>query len=111
MRYLKWAPRTSFGKFPNDLPIDKRLSDGAKVLYMYLVTLRSTLEYSDKFICLALDISQSMLSRRKKELRDVGLICSKQDGIRKHKCFIGFYDCPADTVEAKLKEQEAKTNI
>jgi hypothetical protein len=111
MLYFRYKPKKSFCQVSNEVLKDQRLSEGARLLYAYLSSLKQGRPFSDKFICLDFGISQAMLTRRKKELKDVDLIHIKNTGIRSHSCFIGYPGCRASTVEELITLEDAKTNI
>jgi len=74
--------------------IDKKvmtldMSNGAKVLYAYMSGLKNGSAYSDKYLCMALKMSQAMLTRRKAELKSSGLLIVEQIQPRVYVAYIG----------------------
>ena len=67
-----------FTKVDKAIFTDRRLTDGAKVLYAYLLGLRSGANFVDKYVMKGLGITQQVLTKRKKELKDARLIETEQ---------------------------------
>lgn len=102
-------PNTCFTKIDKGVFTDKRLTDGAKVLYGYLCGLRNGANFSDNYIMEAMDISKPSLARRKRELTEYGLILVDQIAPRVYVIYIGFSRCSAAQVKEQwLKEDDAK---
>lgn len=81
------------------------ISDGAKVLYGYLCGLRNGASFSDKYIMKAMDVSQTVLTRRKKELKDKDLILVDQISPKVYIAYIGHTTQGASEVKrAWVKE-------
>lgn len=85
---------------------DRRLSDGAKVLYGYLKGLKNGANYNDKYLLKALNTSQASLTRRKKELKDADLIMIDQVTPRLYVIYIGHTKMTASEVKARWKTEE-----
>ena len=84
------------------------ISDGAKVLYAYLVGLRTGANFNDKYILKAMIISQRALTNRKKELKDAGLILMEQITPRIYIIYIGHTRLSAlDVKNQWIKEEDA----
>jgi len=83
------------------------LSDGAKVLYGYLCGLRNGANFTDPYMQTALQISQVVLSRRKKELKAAGLILVEQLGPRVYVVYIGHSKMSAEMVKASWTYEDA----
>lgn len=93
-----WAGYT---KFDRKVFTKRGLSDGAKVLYGYLAGMRSGANYTDKYVLTALSISQAVLTRRKKELKDANLILMDRLDLRTYALYVGRSGMPA----AKVKDE------
>ena len=85
------------------------LSDGAKVLHGYLAGLRDADNFSDTYILKALDTSQTVLTRRKKELKDHGLILVDQISPRVYVLYVGNTKESAEHVKLTWITEEDKT--
>ena len=92
-------PTREYTKIDRHVFTQRGLTDGAKVLYGYLCGLRNGASFSDTYIMKALDISQTVLTRRKKELKDADLILVDQLGPRVYVIYIGFSNFPASKVK------------
>jgi len=100
-------PSSQFTRVDKRVFVDRNLSDGAKVLYGYMLGLRNGQNFSDKYIMKALDISKVVLARRKKELKDRDLILVEQIAPRVYFLYIGYSTCPASKVrETWISEEE-----
>jgi|TARA_B110000902_G_scaffold198371_1_gene225164 hypothetical protein len=95
MHIKKSLPRDKFTKISNLIFSDPMLSDGAKVLYGFLASMPNGKTIVDGYILKALKVSQPVLTRRKKELKDSGLIMMVQLAPRVHDLYIGFPGCSA----------------
>lgn len=100
------APNYAFTRVDRRVFTNPKLSDGAKVLYGYLIGLKSGQNFSDKYIMKALDISKVVLARRKKELKEQDLILVEQVTARLYFIYIGFTDYPASKVKAHWLSEE-----
>lgn len=103
-------PYKSFTKIDRYVFADRDLSDGAKVLYGYMCGLRNGANFSDKYIQAALDLSQPVLARRKRELTKAGLIMVEQISARIYVIYIGFKGYPAEQVKTDWEKEEDKYN-
>ena len=89
----KGLPNTKRGdwtKYDNQVFRIKGLTDGAKVLYGFLASLRSGDEFTDTFVMNGLHISQKTLTNRKRELKELGLILIEKTGLRGYVMYIGY---------------------
>ena len=101
-------PSDKFVKFDRAVFTLHTLSDGATRLYGYLCSLRNGANFSDKYITTALKISQAVLTRRKKELKDHQLIMIDQLTPRIYIIYIGHTRLPASEVKNQwVKEEDA----
>lgn len=91
-------PTHSYTKIDRHVFTSRDLTDGAKVLYGYLAGLKNGASFSDKYVLKALNISQSVLTRRKKELKDAGLILMDQVSPRVYVLYIGHTGMAAGLV-------------
>jgi len=82
-------PGSNFVKFDNNIFLNQNLTDGAKVLYGYLCGLRNGAGYTDKIIVDSMKISKTILTRRKKELKNEGLLLVDQISPRVFVAYIG----------------------
>lgn len=82
--------RGNYTKYDNKVFMIKGMSDGAKVVYGFLASLKSGEEFNDVFVCNGLGIKQRTLTRRKQELRDAGLIYMVQTGLKSYVMYIGY---------------------
>lgn len=83
------AITSNYTKMDNAVFTLKTISDGAKVLYGYLAGLKDGANFSDTYIMAAMEWSQTSLTRKKKELKDAGLIHAVQIRPRLHVLYIG----------------------
>lgn len=94
-------------KYDRKVFTNRELSDGAKVLYGYILGLRRGDQFSDTYILKAMGISQQSLTRRKAELKKAGLITVEQLSSRLFIMFVGHSKKPADVVRKEwLDEQD-----
>lgn len=98
MLIIKRSINTRFTKVDNKLFYCNSLSDGAKALYGFLLTLYEQKQYNDNYIKKTLEISKDTLKRRKKELKEHDLILIKPIGPRFFGLFIGNFSYPASKV-------------
>lgn len=95
----KNLPKQCYTKLDNKVFILPGLTDAAKVLYGYLASLRTGQDYSDKFLINAMGIGQATLTRRKRELKKVGLIMAEKTSMRTSVLYIGSTQMPANVVK------------
>jgi len=100
------CPTKSFTRVDRRVFTMPNLSDGAKVLYGYLIGLKSGQNFSDVYISKALGISKVVLSRRKRELKNYDLILVEQISARLYFIYIGFTDYPASAVRDRWISME-----
>ena len=93
--------RSHYTKIDRYVFTDRRLTDGAKVLYGYVAGLKSGSNFSDKYIMKALAVSKAVLYRRKRELIDTGLILIDKIDMRTYVLYVGFSTCSAEQVKAQ----------
>lgn len=94
-----WIPDRSYTKVDRDVFTHRDLSDGACRLYGYLCGLRNGANFTDAYVMKVLGISQTVLSRRKKELKDLGLLLIDQIAPRVYVAYIGTTTIRASKVK------------
>jgi len=104
MHIKKSLPNRSFTKMDNRIFVDPNLSDGAIRLYGFLASLPNGKTIVDKYIMKSMDISQRVLSRRKSELKEAGLIYMEQLAPRVYDLYIGYPDMPAKKVREHWRD-------
>lgn len=92
-------PTKSFIRIDRHVYTDRRLSDGAKVLYGYLCGLVNGAVICDKYIIKAMGISQAVLTKRKRELKDTELLLVDQISPRLYVAYIGYSTLSAGEVK------------
>lgn len=102
----KALPKDSYTKMDNKVFTDQRLSDGAKVLYGYLASLRTGANFTDDYIVKAMGISKRALANRKKELKQAGLILIDQVSMRIYVIYIGHTRFSAEKVKQTWIEED-----
>lgn len=98
-------PHNSYTKVDRHVFTIHELTDGACRLYGYLCGLRNGANFTDRYILKALDISQAVLTRRKKELKDMDLILVDQVDLRTYVVYIGHSRLPASDVKKSWVEE------
>ena len=99
---------TGYTKVDKQVFVDTRLSNGARVLYGYLAGLHDAQNYTDKYLIKALKISQQVLTKRKKELKDVGLIMVEQVEPRLYVLYLGNTKMSVHKTKQKWLELESR---
>ena len=99
-----------FTKVDNALFTTRKLSDGAKILYGYLLSVNKNKQYSDNYIMKALGIGKTTLTRRKQELKALDLISIKQTGAREYYLFIGRLNYSASLVKHEWEKEHKRIN-
>jgi len=99
MLIRKSLARECYSKIDNKVWTNTELSDGAIRLYGYLASLRTGQEFVDRYILKSMGISQRVLTNRKKELKNAGLILSDRTGAKSYVLYIGSSDRPASYVK------------
>ena len=96
---------SGYAKVDNQIAMRRNISDGAFRLYAYFIALKNGDNFIDKFIMKGLGISQATLTKRKKELKDAGLIESERLASREYILWVGDSQMPAKAFMAveKLK--------
>ena len=97
--YVKYDPR---------IFLIKGLSDGAKVLYGYMSSMRNGSDFSDIFFMRGLSLSETAYRRRKKELVEVGLLLVDRVGLKQYIMYIGFIGFKAEAVRTMWLKQETE---
>ena len=95
-----------YTKYDRHVFTDQRLTDGAKVLYGYLAGLQNGARKNDKYIMIAMGISQAVLTKRKKELKETDLILVDRIAPREYVLYIGTTDVPASAMKKYWEEEE-----
>ena len=109
----KGLPNSAHGnytKLDNAVFRIRGMSDGAKVLYGFLASLKSGEEFNDHFVMEGLQISQKTLTSRKRELKDAGLILVEKIGLRGYVMYIGYVDFNAYKVKEHWAYVHSKAN-
>lgn len=107
--YIKRAPiYKTFTKIDKRVIENSKLSDGAKVLYMYLSGLHPSMDFTDGYLMKVLGLSRRAIANRKKELKDVDLIDIEQLGPRIYMMYIGNTGTPASAVKAEWVREKQK---
>lgn len=99
-------PTKRFTKLDRRVFSNKAITDGSVRLYGYLCGLRNGACFSDGYIKKALGISQTVLTRRKKELKDHDLLLIEQISPRVYIGYIGYTNMGAQEVKDLWKEDE-----
>lgn len=99
-------PINKYTKIDRRVFANKQISDGAVRLYGYLCGLRNGANCNDSYIMKALDISQPVLYRRKRELKNLGLLLIEKISPKVHVAYIGHSSLTATMVKQKWKEDE-----
>ncbi len=99
-------PTSKFTRIDRKVFTNTKLTDGATRLYGYLCGLRNGANFSDKYIMMALDISQAVLTKRKKELKDIDLILVDQITARMYVIYIGHSSFSASEVKAGWNRED-----
>ena len=99
-------PHKQYIKVDRKVFINPNLSDGAKTLYGYLCGLRNGANFSDSYITKALRISQAVLTRRKRELKEADLILVDQVSPRIYVIYIGHSTYPASEVKSRWVNED-----
>ena len=107
--YIKRAPVVKpFTQIDKRVIENKKLSDGAKVLYMYLSGLHLSTDFTDGYLMKVLGLSRRAIANRKKELKDCDLIYIEQLGPRIFMMYIGNTKNPASEVKKWWDEEKKK---
>lgn len=99
-------PTSGFTRIDRTVFTHPGLTDGATRLYGYLCGLRNGASFSDKYIMTAMNISQAVLTKRKRELKDTNLILVDQISPRVYVIYIGYRRMPASQVKAIWENEE-----
>lgn len=102
----KFVPKERYNVVDRHVFTRRDLSYPAKSLYGYLAGLRSGANFSDEYLMKAMDMSKNTLARRKKELKDAGLILVEQIKPRVFAIYIGTSEYPANSVKAHWASME-----
>lgn len=86
-------------KVDNDIFWNRNLSEGAKLLYCFLASLRNAHDFNEEYAMNALKLSDKTLRSRKKELTDAGLILLDRVGKFKYFLYIGHSGFKASEVK------------
>jgi hypothetical protein len=96
----KGTPRERFTKVSNAIVCDSSLSDGAIRLYCLYASLPNGKNITDAYISKVLGITDKTITRRKKELKEAGLLLVHRLAPNVYDIFIGYAEMPA----VKVKE-------
>ncbi len=100
-----YLPSDNYTKIDRKVFTDRDLSDGAVRLYGYLCSLRNGSNFSDTYIIKALNISSDTLARRKRELKERGLILVEQIMPRCYVIYIGYIGYSAELVKKQWEHE------
>ena len=101
-----YKPTECYTKIDRRVITNPELSDGAIRLYCYLCGLMNGANFSDTYLKAALKISKETLARRKKELKDAGLILVDQIRPRVYVIYIGYMERNAASVKEEWEKFE-----
>ena len=91
--------RTLQDKKPHLVFAREDITDGAKVLYGYLSGLESGASFEDSDLLKKFNINQPVLTKRKRELKEAGLIMQDSVGPRTYIMYVGDSSYPADVIK------------
>lgn len=104
----KLLARTGFTKVDNSLWFNMKLSAEGLRLYGALASLKNFETINDGFLCKALEMSIATLTRKKKELKDMDLICTVCICPRVYVLYIGSVGFPASAVSRHFEAEDRK---
>jgi len=93
------------GEVYSQIAVDRNISDGAVRVYGLLTPLYSGSYYSDKEICKKLDISQQVLTSRKKQLKDAGYLLPDVIQARITVMYIGNNNMSANEIKKEWESE------
>ena len=99
-------PSKAYTKVDRNVFTDMRLSDGACRLYGFLCSLRNGANFTDAYILKAMQVSQTVLTRRKKALKDSDLILIDQVSPKLYVVYIGYTSMPATVVKKQWVNED-----
>lgn len=99
-------PTRGFTRIDRTVFTDRKISDGAVRLYGYLCGLRNGASFSDTYIMQALGVSRAVITRRKRDLKDAGLILVEQVSPRVYVIYIGHSRMTALQVKKSWELEE-----
>ena len=94
--YMRWS------KVDNDVIHHPGLSDGAKVLYVSLCSIKQAAIFSEQKMYEKMGISRGTYYKRKKELMALGLVHMVQEGPRTYKMYLGHTRMRGEEVKESL---------
>jgi hypothetical protein len=100
----KSLPHVGYAKISNSIFTNTVLSHGAVRLYGYLASLPNGKTFIDKDIMKAIGVSQPMLTRWKRELKDQDLILLVMLAPRIYDLYIGHPELSAGSVKRRWEE-------
>ena len=105
MTIYKYLPKSNYTKFDNKVLTisSKRLTHGAKVVYIFMAHLSTGKKISYGYIIKSLDISESALKKYIAELKGFNLLEMVRVGAKQYDCYIGSTECPAYRVKQNWK--------
>lgn len=92
---LHTPPTQNFTRIDNGVLKLNNLSHSARLLYWFYAAQKPNRTYNDRYVMEGLGLSASSLKRRKRELKEAGLLEVKQIGTRKYITFLGTTAKPA----------------
>jgi len=104
----KLLARTGFTKIDNSLWFNLKLSSDGLRLYGALSTFQNFTAIDDGYLCTALGMSIATLTRKKKELKDMDLICTVCICPRVYVLYIGSVNFPASAVSKHFEAEDRK---
>lgn len=100
-----YLPTEGYTKIDRKVFTDSSLSDGAVRLYGYLCSLRNGSDFTDNYLIKALGISKDTLARRKRELKERGLILVEEIRPRCYVIYIGYIGYCAEQVKKQWESE------
>ena len=100
--------KVNWNKLDRYVFVKQDLSDGAKVLYGYLLGLKDGDNFTDTYVLKALGISRNVLDKRKRELKQHKLLTVLRMGPKSYVNFIGNTRVDSDAV---MKEWNKRQDI
>ena len=98
-------PEKGWGKIDRNVMTNKKLTNGAKVLYAVLVGFPPGANYTDAYLAKILDSSQRAIYRRKGELKKEGLLLIERLAPTVYQAYLGHSKLTAHQVRDILDKQ------
>ncbi len=106
MTIYKYLPNKNFTKFDNNvLRMDRALlNDGAKVLYVFLASMRNGKTISYGYLIKSLGYAEATIMKYIRQLKELDLISAQRRGSKNYIFYIGSTQLGASTVKEYWKE-------